>query len=236
MLLAAGAMSAKGDLNFSFVLLLACIAALIADFVWFELGVWRGVRVLGTLCRISIEPDSCVRRTEDIFQRYGAPSLLIAKFIPGFSTIAPPMAGVSRMKRPRFLVFDGLGAALWAGSFIVLGVLFSNQIEELGERALRYGGRFGAFLAFLLAGWILWKYIQRARFHRYLRRVMRISPEELKRRLDGGEPLTILDLRHALDFLAYPQVIPGALRFDPDKLDENFQQIPHDRAIILYCT
>ncbi|HMK29282.1 MAG TPA: VTT domain-containing protein [Terriglobales bacterium] len=236
MLLAAGAMSAWGDLNFAAVLVVACVAALLADFIWFHLGSWQGVRVLGTLCRISIEPDSCVRRTENIFQRYGAPSLLIAKFLPGFSTIAPPMAGVSRMKRWTFLIFDGLGAAIWAGSFVVLGFLFSNQIEELAERALKLGGRLAFILALLLAGWILFKYIQRVRFQRQLRRVIRISPQELRRRLDGGEPLTILDLRHALDFLAYPQVIPGALRFDPDKLDENIQQIPRDRAIILYCT
>ena len=111
---------------------LAAMASLISDSVWYQLGRRRGASILGFLCKISLEPDSCVRRTEDTFQTYGARSLLVAKFVPGLNTAAPPMAGVTGMPRWRFTSWSALGGLLWSGSFILVGYFFSNQLERIG--------------------------------------------------------------------------------------------------------
>src|ERR1044071_3334711 len=122
-IVAAGALAHSGDLNWAAVLLLASSAALMADFVWYEIGRVRGIRVLQLLCRISLEPDYCVRRTENTFARHGAQTLIVGKLIPGVSTLATPMAGVYGFSRSRFLLFDGLGVLLWNGTFELLGYL-----------------------------------------------------------------------------------------------------------------
>src|SRR5436853_957572 len=128
-LLAAGALAGDGRLSLALVLAAAGLASLVSDSVWYWIGRVGGGRVLRWLCRISLEPDSCVRRTEDAFGRYGSRSLLIAKFVPGLNTAAPPLAGIARMRFPRFALLTGLGGAIWAGVFIGLGWLFSRQLE-----------------------------------------------------------------------------------------------------------
>jgi len=207
----------------------------LSDSIWYEIGRRRGAKVLNFLCRISLEPDSCVRRTEDIFTRQGPRSLLLAKFIPGLSTAAPPLAGVFGMRYSRFLLFDLAGSLLWAGGFMVLGWLFRYQFE----RAVQYVASLGSWLLVLviggLGGYIGWKYIQRQRFIRSLR-IARITPEELKQKIDAGEEVLIVDLRHSTNFEAEPNVIPGAVHLDMEDLDEAQEAIPRDREIILYCT
>jgi len=129
LLLAAGALSATGKFSPLLGLGMTVLACLIADTIWFYLGRYRGHRVLSLLCRISLEPDSCVRRTQNAFTRYGLHGLLVAKFVPGLSTVAPPLAGMSGVKAGRFLLVDGLGSVLYGSTFIYLGYLFSNQIQ-----------------------------------------------------------------------------------------------------------
>lgn len=146
LLLVAGALSGLGDLNLALVILLTVVAALVGDAVWFEIGRRRGFQVLGLLCRISLEPDSCVSGAKSVFLRHGTRSLLVAKFIPGFSTFAPPLAGATGMSLARFLVFDGLGAFIWAVTFAGLGYIFSNQLEQVVSYATSFGWWFGAFL------------------------------------------------------------------------------------------
>lgn len=131
MLLAAGALAGAGQLDFALALAVAVAGALAGDLPWFALGRWRGMKVVQVLCRISLEPDSCVRKTEGAFARNGARSLVFTKFIPGLATVAPPLAGVFRMKFGRFLAFDALGALVWAGSFLVFGLAFSHQLERV---------------------------------------------------------------------------------------------------------
>jgi membrane protein DedA with SNARE-associated domain len=234
-LLAAGALARSGQLTFLTVVGLAVVASLLSDFTWYAIGRRRGSPVLKWLCRISLEPDSCVRRTENLFARNGARSLLWAKFLPGLSTVAPPLAGIFRMRLARFLLFDGAGALVWAGGFAALGYLFSYQHEPIGVYAARMGGWLVVILAAALAAYIGWKYLERHRFLRELR-IARITPEELKQRLDSGEEITILDLRQSLDFEADPETLPGAVHFDPDQLDHRHNQIPRDRSVVLYCT
>ncbi len=235
LLFAAGALAGAGKLNLALAVGAALFASLVSDLIWYEIGRRRGGRVLNFLCRISLEPDSCVRNTESMFARHGVRSLLVAKFVPGLSTAAPPLAGIFRMRLPRFLLFDGLGALLWAGAFTGLGYLFSNQLERMVAYTLRMGTWLLGILLGALAAYILWKYVKRRRFMRQLR-IARISPEELKEKLDAGEPIVIVDLRHSLDFEAEPQLLPGALRVDTEELAERHQEIPRDRDVILYCT
>jgi membrane protein DedA with SNARE-associated domain len=234
-LLAAGALAGSGKLSLSLILTLAVAAALIGDTVWYEIGRRRGARVLGLLCRISLEPDSCVRRTETTFAGHGSKSLLVAKFVPGLSTVAPPLAGVFQMRFPRFLLFDSAGTLLWAGVFIGLGYVFSHQIEGISDRAAALGGWLLVLLAAGLAAFLGWKYFERRRFLHELH-VARITPEELRAKLDGGEEVVIVDLRHSLDLDADPVVIPGAQHLLLEEFEQHHHTIPRDREIVLYCT
>ncbi len=235
LLLAAGALAGAGRMSLWLVFSLTVLAALMGDALWYELGRRKGIKVLQLLCRISLEPDSCVRRTEGVFEKHGARSLVAAKFFPGLSTVAPPLAGVFHMKPLRFLFFDLLGAALWAGTFSGLGYAFSSEIERLAARAERLGSWLGVLLLAALVAWILWRFIARQRFLRELR-ISRITPAELKEKLDAGETIAIVDLRHSLDFEADPETIPGAFRIDAQELQEHDDLIPRDRDVVLYCT
>ena len=234
-LLAAGALAGRGHLSFWLCLVLSTVAAVLADGLWYQLGRKKGIRVLQFLCRISLEPDSCVRRTEGVFAKQGARSLLVAKFVPGLRTAAPPMAGIFHMRRRRFILWDSLGSIAWAGAFLLLGYAFSEQIEVIGERAASLGSWLMVLILAALGGYIAWKFIGRQRFLRELR-IGRITPEELKEKIDSGEELTIVDLRHSLDFEADPETIPGAFHMDVKDLEEKHDRLPPDREVILYCT
>jgi membrane protein DedA with SNARE-associated domain len=234
-LLAAGALAGTGRLSFWASLSFVTMASLAADSVWYALGKSRGIRILQFLCKISLEPDSCVRRTEGIFAKQGARSLLIAKFIPGLSTVAPPLAGIFHMRTRKFLLFDGLGAMFWGFSILGTGYIFSEQIEAIAEQAARLGSGLAVLLLAILAAWIIKKWLTRRKFLRELR-IARITPQELKQKLDEGEHLVIVDLRHSLDFEADPETIPGAFRIDAKELAEKNDRLPRDREVVLYCT
>src|SRR5580658_10476526 len=118
-LMAAGALAVSGKINGFEVLGAATVGSSLADLIWFYLGRHGGNRILRLLCRISLEPDSCVRRTQNVFTRYGMKGVIIAKFIPGLSTLVPPLAGNSGVSAPRFAFFDGIGSLLYVGSFML---------------------------------------------------------------------------------------------------------------------
>ena len=185
-LLAAGALAGAHHMNLVAALVTAVFACAIADTIWFQLGRIKGIKILQLLCKISLEPDSCVRRTEGIFAKEGSRSLLLAKFLPGLGTVAPPLAGIFHMRLPRFLLFDCAGAALWAGSFLGLGFVFSNQIEIIADHAAVLGGWLLVLIIAGFAAYIGNKYIARQRFIRELR-VSRITVEELKVKMDQKE-------------------------------------------------
>src|SRR5512141_1291428 len=121
LLITVGALAGAGQMNLHLCIGLGVSAALLSDSFWYSLGWFRGRRVLSLLCRISLEPDSCVRRTENIFARYGARSLLIIKFIPGLSAVSIPLAGIIHMSLPRFLLFDSVGIFMWIGAYTIIG-------------------------------------------------------------------------------------------------------------------
>ena len=236
LLLAVGAIAAAGGLNAWAAVALAVAASLLADGAWYELGRRRGSQVLRFLCRIALQPDSCVRRTEGTFEKHGASSLLLAKFVPGLNTAAPPMAGATKMPFARFALFDAGGALLWSGAAVASGYVFATQIDDLARLLARVGNTAGILLVVLVfAGYVVQKMESRRRFLKQLAQD-RIGPEEVKKRMDTGEELFIVDLRHPLDFLPDPRVIPGALRMSPDELDARLPEIPRDREIIVYCT
>jgi membrane protein DedA with SNARE-associated domain len=235
LLIAAGALARAGKMNLSFAVTLAFIAIILADLFWYSLGRYRGGRILKLLCRISLEQDSCVRRTENLFVRHGVHSLLVAKFIPGLNTAAPSLAGVFRMPVRRFMIFDSLGAFFWVVTVISLGLIFSEQLEQIALRALSWGGWLVAVLAGSLAAYILWKFIQRRRFIRRLR-IARITPKELMDKLTSGENISIVDLRQPMDIEAFPQMIPGALRIAMEEIEDRHGEIPRDRDVVLYCS
>jgi hypothetical protein len=159
----------------------------------------------------------------------------VAKFVPGFSMAAPPLAGIVRMPLSSFIVFTGAGGLLWAGAFVAVGWAFRSQLTAVGEYAERLGGWAVALLAVALVAHIAWKFITRQQFLRKLR-IARISPEELKTRLDRGEAMMVVDVRDRIDFDAEPAIIPGALHLTTEELEARHREIPRERDIVLYCT
>lgn len=236
LLLGVGAFAGTGRMSVVGALATALAASLPPDLVWYELGRRRGRRVLDVLCRLTLEPDSCIRRTENLFMRQGRWALLVAKFVPGLSTIAPPLAGVVGLARTPFVSLDILGALIWAGTWIAIGWLSSGAIAPLLELGARVGHWGLAAGALALAAYVAGKLVRRRLFLRSLR-VARIEPRELKERLDAGDPdLVVIDTRSALDVAVEPRKIPGAFWIPAESIEQRTGQIPIDRKVVLYCS
>jgi len=234
-LLAAGALSAEHELSFAIALLAGLAGSMVADTTWFFLGRRYGHHVLRILCKLSMEPTTCVRKTQDSFGRRRAATLIIAKFVPALSTLAPPVAGQNGMALGWFLLFDGLGSTLWVGSMLAVGRFFGDMLNH-NPHALDWAGRFsGALLLLGILGFFLARLYRRRLMLRRLT-ASRLEPEELKHWLDAGEPVFIVDLRHPLELLPEPFTLPGALHFAPDALTRRHLEIPRDRDVVLYCT
>jgi len=233
LLLACGALAKDGRLNAELIVLTGLAACLIADSFWFTLGRRRGAKVLRFICRVALEPDSCVRQTETAFLRYGIRSLLFAKFVPGLSAVSAPLAAMSGVSVAKFALFDGLGAMIWIGTYAGLGYAFRRQLDAVGEYAERMGAWVAVLAVGLLAAWIAWKSLQRRRFLKKLA-VARITPVQLKEMLDAGEPIVVVDVRSTLE--SDDDSVPGALRIPLEDLETRHADIPRDREIILFCS
>jgi membrane protein DedA with SNARE-associated domain/rhodanese-related sulfurtransferase len=227
-----GALLNRGEYSAAALLLTAICASLIADFAWYTAGRRYGRKVTATLCRISLSPDSCVRQTEIVYQRWGAPSLLVAKFIPGFASVASALAGTVGTRRLVFVFFDGLGAMLWAGSAIFLGSLFRTTIQDLLDILEALGKWGGALLLLALAGFIASKWWQRYRFLRSLR-MARITVGELNALLEQGQAPLIIDVRSSL--AQQVDRIPGAVVLSVDALSSSDFEHMIDGEVIVYC-
>jgi len=231
-LLAAGALGGLGRLNLAIALPLAVLASLIGDSFWFYLGRTRGISILRVLCKISLEPESCVRKTKSAYSNQGARWLLFAKFVPGLNTLAPPMAGVFNVGPLKFIALDAAGAGLWAGAFMLAGWLFRDQMELIASLMAKLGFWLGVALIAVLVLYIVWKYINRAHVRRSLR-IARITPFELKQRMDQGDSITIIDLRNSFEWREGH--IPGSLILSENELDSYIPQLLAGE-VILYCS
>lgn len=234
-LLAAGALSADRKVSFTVALLAGLLACLISDSSWFFIGRRYGHHVLRLLCKLSMEPTICVRKTQDSFGRRRGTTLLYAKFIPGLATLAAPVAGQNGMGYLSFVVFDAIGATLWMTALLTAGRLFGDALKR-NPNLFDWVGRFsGALLVVGILGFFIARLYRRRRLlHKLVK--ARLEPEELKRQLDAGEPVYIVDLRHPLELIPDPFTLPGAVHVSPETLEARVQEIPRDRDVVLYCT
>jgi membrane protein DedA with SNARE-associated domain/rhodanese-related sulfurtransferase len=231
-LLAAGALAGFHRLNLAPALALAVGASLISDSLWFTLGRLRGGSVLKFVCRVSIEPDTCVSKTHSVYLRYGPQSLLISKFLPWFGTLGPPLAGMFNLAIWKFLLIDAGGALLWAGAYIAIGWLFRRQLEDVVAALSRFGATIGIALGAGLVAYLVYKLVRLWRIYRSYR-THRITPGELKQRMDAGEPLVVVDLR--ADFERQAGCIPGAMAVAYQDLDSLLPVIG-TKEVVFYCS
>ncbi len=234
-LLVMGALASLHKFSFLAAWGLATLAAVAGDGLWYTLGWTRGTSILNLLCRISLAPDSCISGAKTTFSRWGAATLLFAKFVPGLGAVATTMAGWTRLPRTKALLGIFGGALLWSLAYLGAGVVFRSQLEQVGDGFHRYGGWILALLIAVLVGWLAWKYDQRQRFIRELR-IARIKPAALMERMLAGNPPAIVDLRHAIDLKRDPARIPGAIWIDSSDIDQEVLKIPPEREVILYCS
>ncbi len=234
-LVVAGALAAEGTLWAPAVFAAAFVASMIGDVAWYAGGRIYGKRVMKFLCRISISPDSCVSQTESQFERWGAGLLVFCKFVPGLSTITPPLAGAARLGWVRFAFFNSIGVSLWAGAGIGAGMLLHAQIERLLVRLQDMGTIALLLVATLLVAYIAFKWRERRQFFRMLR-MARISVDELYDLMDKDAKPLIVDVRSPVARSLDPRAIPGALLADARAIDRLLEHLHADRDIILYCT
>lgn len=233
--LAAGALSAEHELSIGLAFAAALAACLTSDFTWFFLGRRYGHLVLNTLCKLSLEPTTCVRRTQAAFGRQRGGMLLFAKFVPGLATLAAPIAGQNGMNTATFLLFDSVGASIWIGTLLAMGRVFGDALNR-DPRLLDWAGQFsGVLLVLGIVGFLVVRILRRRAILKQLA-ASRLDPTELKQQLDAGEAVFIVDLRHPLELLAEPFTLPGALHFAPDALTSRHGEIPRDRDVVLFCT
>jgi len=233
-LLLAGALITQGTLAATPLLLLCVLACLLADAVWYRLGERHGLKVLRTLCRISLEPDSCVSQTQLRFDRWGAKSLLVAKFVPGLAVIAPPLAGSMGIGWPRFLALSAVAALLWVGAGLLAGAVLHRQIDAAIAALDRIGDLALMVLLAAVALYVAFKAFERARFRRLLR-MARISVEELYELIQAGAEPVIVDVRSESARLLEPHGIPGARHIPLHDVGRHIAALPRDGEIVLYC-
>jgi membrane protein DedA with SNARE-associated domain len=234
-LIVAGALVQQGQLSAALVLGTAVAGSLLGDVPWFIAGRVLGYRVLNTLCRIAVEPDSCVKQTENIFERWGAPSLVFAKFVPGFSIVAPPIAGALQLATVPFFAYSAIGAAVWAGVAIAAGMIFHAQVDSVLQWLADMGLQAAVVIGLAVFLYVAIKWIERWLLVRWLRMV-RISVDELHELMHREQLPVILDARSAAARRLDPRRIPGAIPVDIGAPERALPAAAPDREIIVYCT
>ncbi|HEX4782192.1 MAG TPA: VTT domain-containing protein [Usitatibacter sp.] len=235
-LVAAGALAQEGTMRPESILLWAMVACLLADHAWYFAGRWRGRKLLAGLCRVSLSPDTCVRRTDDLIVRYGGSLVVISKFIPGISTVAIPTAASMGMPYGRFLVLDLLGSIAWCVAYVGLGMIFSREVQRLIDALASIGGWSIVIVALALALFIAMKFLRRHRLRR-LYRAVRIGPDEVARMLEtGAAELLILDARSRAARDADPRQLPGALVIEEPAAIHDLPHESRGKTIVTFCT
>jgi membrane protein DedA with SNARE-associated domain/rhodanese-related sulfurtransferase len=237
-LMAAGALSAHGNMRMSVVVLLGVLPCLAADGIWFWLGRKWGSQATRLLCRLTADPRRCSRDAHDKFERYGLPLLCLAKFLPGLDGLLPPLAGAEGVSVTAFLALDAIGSLIWSSFYVGVGYLFSEQLEIAVGWAKHFGTALALAIGVPFCIYIGWRGLTLIRMIRQLR-VNLISAPMLHRKLRSGSKVALLDL---LDFeeetdIESPPAIPGAFRIDPSRLRNSPRiSVPDDVEIVLYCS
>ncbi|MTV40618.1 VTT domain-containing protein [Duganella radicis] len=233
-LIVAGAMSVDGDTHWPAVLGVAMVACLISDYFWFRAGRYYGKRILKLLCKISLSPDYCVSQTEDNFNRWGPKALIVAKFIPGFNTIAPPLAGAMGTRTGVFVGFSVLGGLVWSGAGIAIGAFFHTSVDQVLDILSTMGTTALIVLGVLLALFVAFKYVERKRFRQSVE-VERITIEDFKKLLEQGKQPVLIDARSVTAQMLDPAV-PGALLFNGGDPATGISGLDKGSHIIVYCS
>jgi len=234
-LVVGGALASQGNLSPTGFLVVAVSACLCADSIWFLAGRIYGSGVMKLLCRLSLTPDSCVSNTQARFERLGINAVLISKFVPGLSLIAPPLAGAIRMGWLRFLAFDAMSATAWVILAATFGVVFHQQIEQFMPFVMEYRVEAVVALCVILVGYVAYKWWDRARFFSTLR-MARIDASDLHRLISSGAAPLVVDVRSPTAIALEPRAIPGALRVPLNEARDRLLGVSREREIVAYCT
>ncbi|APV50217.1 hypothetical protein BWI17_11280 [Betaproteobacteria bacterium GR16-43] len=235
LLVVAGALADTGSMRADVLLSAAVVACLLADHVWFSLGRAYGRKVLGTICRVSLSPDTCVRQTDDLIRKHGAPLLLVAKFIPGVSAVAIPSAAANGLAYRRFVLFDVLGAFAWAGAYLGAGMIFSREVNRLLDRMNTVGSWSLAVFGALIGVYVAVKLAHRQRLKR-LHRLVRISPAEMMKLLENDPEAVIVDARSQLAREADVRAFPRSVVLGDRTIVEVLPLEQRGRTIVTFCT
>lgn len=232
-LIISGALAVGGGISWAACIFMAMAACLIADLFWFRAGRYYGIAVLRLLCKISLSPDSCVSQTEDKFARFGAKSLIVSKFIPGFNIVASPMSGALGVSTLRFVAFSMAGSLLWSGSGVALGAYFHKSVDQLLSTMSAMGTTALIVVLSALGLFVLYKFVERRRFRRD-QDIPRISIDELASLIDAGHEPLIIDARSATA-QQLEAAIPGAVMFDACDAAGFMVGLDRERHIVVYC-
>ncbi|QJR12050.1 hypothetical protein DSM104443_03133 [Usitatibacter rugosus] len=235
LLVVSGALADVGTMRADVLLGAAVFACLMADHVWFWLGRSHGRRVLATVCRMSLSPDTCVRQTDDLIRRHGAPLLLVAKFIPGVSAVAIPSSAASGLSYRRFVVFDVLGAFAWSGAYLGAGMIFSREVNRLLDRMSVIGSWSLVIFGAAIGLYVVAKVLQRRRLKR-LHRLVRISPEEASKLLDDEPDALIVDARSQLAREQDTRAFRRSVVLGDRTIVEIVPLEQRGRTIVTFCT
>lgn len=233
-LLACGVLAGTGSMSVTSAILVATVACILGDTVWYEIARAKGTIVMRWLCKLSLEPDSCVRKSQLQFDKRARAFLLTSKFIPGVSHIAPAAAGATNYPRGDFFLLNAAGTAAWI-VVTVFAAYVSTKKLDVGGAVIDFLPVILLLFFALIIGNVVLKAYRRKQFIREVA-ASRIEPEELHDLILAGEVPYIVDLRHPLDFLVDPRTVPGAVRISPDEIEAHSEVIPRDRDVILYCT
>jgi membrane protein DedA with SNARE-associated domain len=236
-ILTAGAVAAYGQLHFYFVFLFAFAAMLVGDTLLYFTGRVSGWALLGLLCRLSANPETCILRSAEYFYKRGKQTLLFAKFIPGVNTMSPPLAGSMRMRPGQFLAYDAMGAALYVGAYALAGYVFSDALRAITRGLRSAGSAAEVVFAVGLTAYVIYRFTVYRKF-RLLDVAPRVPADEVGRRLATATPGSILiaDVRSHGYYDADSERIAGSIRLEPNRLEEEIKNLSKDREIYLYCT
>ena len=234
LLVVAGGVAMAGQLSLAVCLLASVLANVLGDAVWYQAGRWRGHRVMKLLCKISLSPDTCVRQSEGILSKWGGSSLIAAKFLPGISVVAAPMAGALGMSWRRFIAYDIGAALIWTVFFMAMGVVFAGQIVVVLDVMTEFGTIAVAAIVIVLATMLIYRYLRR-RWMRSDRYAPRIAVHELRELIRRGEAPIVIDVRSPIAMAQDARRVPGATLATLAQLPATAAGLPREREVVLYC-